>query len=125
MFYLNVQGVNVMVGLDLVPMKDIQIQLGKINIQMVDTDSQVHVRYVDVVLDIADLRKVLVHPDTRNLWEKELRYQVSNIDNIADLFEDIGRVTDVFAKRVLPAYKYRKAGWCTNHLTLDLESILE
>lgn len=125
MFHLNIQGVNLMLGYDLTPMKDIQVRLGKVNVQLIDSTDNVHTKYVEVLVDIADLRKVLAAPDTRDLWEKELRYQVGINEEMRELFDDVPGITDVFAKRVLATQRFRNAGWRTNRAELDVEMILQ
>lgn len=125
MFHLNIQGVNLMLGYDLKPMKDIQVRLGKVNVQLIDSADEVHTKYVEVLVDIADLRKRLVPPDTRAEWEKELRYQVGIHKEICELFDDVPDITDVFAKRILATQRFRNAGWRTNRAELDVEMILQ
>ena len=124
MIHMNVGGVNIMVGYDLKPMSDMQVRLGKVNVQLLTTNSEFKSVYPEIVVDIADLRKRLVDPGTRAEWEKELRYQIGINDQLRELYGDMTGVTDVFAKRILATQLFRNAGWRTNQATLDVEHIL-
>lgn len=123
--HINVQGVNLMIGYEIDPIKDLQVRLGKLNVQLIDSKDEVHTVYPSVVVDIADLRKVLSHPDTRAEWERELRYTVGNDEQFLPLFESVDNVTDIFVKRVLATQRMRNAGWRTASATLDLNMILK
>ena len=124
MIHMNVGGVNIMVGYDLKPMSDMQVRLGKVNVQLLTSNEEFKSVYPEIVVDIADLRKRLVDPGTRAEWEKELRYQIGINDQLRELYGDMTGVTDVFAKRILATQLFRNAGWRTNQATLDVEHIL-
>lgn len=133
MIHMNVEGVNIMLGYDLKPMRDMQVRLGKVNVQLLTSniadsigrwDDEFKTVYPEIVVDIADLRKRLVAPGTRAEWEKELRYQIGINDQLHELYGDMTGVTDVFAKRILATQLFRNAGWRTNQATLDVERIL-
>lgn len=123
-YHLCVQGVNLMIGYDLEPIEDLQVRLGKLNVQLIDSDETVHNLYPVVIVDIADLRRILSQPDTRAEWERELRYTVGNDEQFLPLFDTIPNITDVFTKRVLATQRMRNAGWRTNAKSLDLEALL-
>lgn len=118
---MNVEGVNLVIldpTLDTVPVvPGLTVRLGKMAVSYIYDGNNQKVEHYHIVASLDDVVEKLSAPYTRNLWEKQLRYELGISKAFREIFAPKD-TTDVFPTRFNPTYYFSNMGWKNSKMDL-------